>query len=115
MSFFLGSVKDRVQLSMPQIQNATLAGGTAMSTTAQGSMNHNRTQPKMINQGLNHGKTENLKSWPDSDRSICVAGSSWIPSKASMPVHPGGALLIGFIGGIVSTLGFRYSQVLKKT
>ena len=46
VSFSLGSVKDRVQLSMPQIQNATLAGGTAMSTTAQGSMNHNRTQTK---------------------------------------------------------------------
>ena len=27
---------------MPQIQNATLAGGTAMSTTAQGSTNQNR-------------------------------------------------------------------------
>jgi len=61
MSFYLGSVKDRVQLSMPQIQNATLAGGTAMSTTAQGSMSHNRAKLKMINQGLNHRKIENLE------------------------------------------------------
>lgn len=51
------------KLTMSHIQNATLAGGTAMSATA------------------------------------------------SMPVNPFGAILIGCLGGIISTLGFKYSQV----
>ena len=51
------------KLTMSHIQNATLAGGTAMSATA------------------------------------------------SMPINPFGAILIGCLGGIISTLGFKYSQV----
>ena len=56
---------DESKLTMSHIQNATLAGGTAISACA------------------------------------------------SMPVNPFGALLIGFTGGIVSTLGFKYSQVRR--
>ena len=57
---------DESKLTMSHIQNATLAGGTAISACA------------------------------------------------SMPVNPFGALLIGCTGGIVSTLGFKYSQVHSK-
>ena len=40
-----------------------------------------------------------------------LAGGTAISACASMPVNPFGALLIGCVGGIVSTLGFKYSQV----
>ena len=116
----MGSDKDRVQLSMPQIQNATLAGGTAMSTTVQGSTDRNRSVSNQDLRNLDsisfqvlepgHNQTSFRKFLTDQ-----FPNCPGIPAKASMPVHPGGALLIGFIGGIVSTLGFRYSQVLKST
>ena len=40
-----------------------------------------------------------------------LAGGVVMSTPSGMPVHPFGALLIGFIAGIVSTLGFKYSQV----
>ena len=42
-----------------------------------------------------------------------LAGGTAISACASMPVNPFGALLIGCTGGIVSTLGFKYSQVRR--
>lgn len=39
-----------------------------------------------------------------------LAGGTAISACASMPVNPFGALLIGCTGGIISTLGFKYSQ-----
>ena len=40
-----------------------------------------------------------------------LAGGVVMSTPSGTPVHPFGALLIGFIAGIVSTLGFKYSQV----
>lgn len=39
-----------------------------------------------------------------------LAGGVVMSTPSQMPVHPFGALLIGFIAGIVSCLGFKYSQ-----
>ena len=61
------AVSPERKLTMAHVQNATLAGGVAMATTA------------------------------------------------SMPVQPFGALLIGSIAGIVSVLGFKYTQVNCKS
>ena len=32
---------------------------------------------------------------------------------APMIIHPWGAVLIGFVSGAISTIGFKYIQVLK--
>lgn len=40
-----------------------------------------------------------------------LAGGVVMSTPSQMPIHPFGALLLGFVAGVVSTLGFKYSQV----
>ena len=43
-----------------------------------------------------------------------LAGGVAIGTVADMPIQPFGAILIGSLAGIVSTLGFEYVQPLMK-